>query len=300
VPTLIDAGETWSSPTYEVRDSAGALVSATVTATVTLPDGTVKSSPADFTVTNLATGQYAVDYLTSTTAALVGGHDVAMTATGGGLGSVVKKWSDAFTTIAPGGLLVSADDALTHLRASGVIKGAGDLDQLRWLCYLATQAVAGDLGRAVVRETVTEKHDGDVRALKLRRTPVRSITSVTENGTVLSATDGVDWTLDASPRTGLLWRGGTYAGEESTIEWACGRANITVVYVAGYSPTPAVVRHVALEAVARLWQTSQQAGHDLVDDVTADAAVFSAQMSLPGPDKAAYDNLRAGAGLGLA
>ena len=292
---LIDQGETWSSPTYEVKDSTGALTSSvTVTAAVTLPDGTAAAAP---TVNNTGTGTFAFDY---TTGAQVGQHDVVVTATGGALGSVVKKWTDSFTTIAPGGLLVSADDALTHLRASGVIKGAGDTDQLRWLCYLATQAVAGDLGRAVIRETVTEKHDGGGRALRLRRTPVRSITSVTENGVTLSATDGVDWTLDAQPRTGLLWRGGTTVGDGASVEWGCGRANITVVYVAGYAPTPAVVRHVALETVARLWQTSQQAGHDLVDDVSADAAVFSAQLAMTGPDKAAYDNLRAGAGLGLA
>lgn len=293
MPILIDQGETWSSPTYEVRDSTGALVAgATVTAAVTDPTG----SPSTPTPANPGTGLYTLDVLGSQT----GQYDVVVTATGGPLGSVVRKWTDSFTAIAPGGLLVSVDDALTHLRGRAAIKGAVDTDQLRWLCYLATQAVAGDLGRAVVRETVTEKHDGDVRALRLRRTPVRSITSVTENGVSLSATDGVDWTLDAQPRTGLLWRGSTTVSPESCVEWACGRANITVVYVAGYSPTPAVVRHVALETVARLWQTSQQAGHDLVDDVTADAAVFSAQLALPGPDKAAYDNLRAAAGLGLA
>ena len=61
MPTLVDLGETWSSPTYEVRDSTGALTSgATVTATVTVA-GTTSSA----TVTSTGTGTYAVDYLTS-------------------------------------------------------------------------------------------------------------------------------------------------------------------------------------------------------------------------------------------
>lgn len=296
MPTLIDAGETWSSPTYEVRDSAGALTSgATVTAAVTLPDGTTATP----TPTNTGTGTYALDYLTSTTAALVGAHDVVITATGGPLGSIVRKWSDTFETVAAGGLLFSADDLLAHLRRSKLITGAADMDHLRWIAYVATNAVSRDLGRAVVREVVTEKHDGGSGSVRLRRTPVRSVTSVKENGVTLSATDGVDWTLDAQPRTGLLHRGGTVVPDGSCVRWACGRANVEVGYVAGPVGSP-VVRWVGLEAGKSMWQNTQQAAHPLVDDVTADDAVFSASAELNRVDRDAYDSLRAAAGLGLA
>ena len=124
MPTLVDQGETWSSPTYEVRDSAGTLTSsATVTATATV-DGT--TSPV--TVTNSGTGTYTIDYPTGS---IEGQVSIVVSATGGALGSIVRRFEDTFTVVAPGALLVSADDALNHLRARKVITGAADVDQLR-------------------------------------------------------------------------------------------------------------------------------------------------------------------------
>lgn len=281
MPTLVDQGETWSSPTYEVRDSDGVLTSsATVTATATV-DGVTSAA----TITNTGTGTYAIDYPTGS---IEGPVTIVVSATGGALASVVRRFEDTFTVVAPGGLLVSADDALNHLRARKVIAGAADVDQLRWLCLVATDAVARDLGRAVVREVVVEKHSGGDYHLRLRRTPVRSVTSVVESGVTLSGGEDVDFTLDDNANTGLLYRGST----TSTSRWACGRRNITVTYVAGYARAPHVLRKVALDVVERAWQTSQQAAHVLVDDVTADGAVFAAVGTLTAPERGAYESLR--------
>lgn len=282
MPTLIDQGETWSSPTYEVRDSNGTLVAgATVTATATV-DGTTTATTIDST----GTGTYTIDY---PTAGVVGLVSIVVTATGGPLGSIIRRFESTFTVVPPGSLLVDADDALAHLRAQKVIKGAADVDQLRWYCLVATDAVARDLGRAVVREVVTEQHTGGRPSIRLRRTPVRSITSVTESGTALSATDGVDWVLDEDVEVGYLYRGSNTCASC----WAWGRKNITVTYVAGYVSPPHILRKVALDVVTRTWQTSQQARHELVDDVGADQAVFEAIGSLTSPDQAAYASLRA-------
>lgn len=291
MPTLIDAGETWSSPTYEVRDSAGALTSgATVTAAVTLPDG----STATPTPTNTGTGTYALDYLTSTTAALVGAHDVVITATGGPLGSIVRKWSDTFVVVPRGGLLVSADDALTHLRARSLVTAADDVDQLRWLCLVATDAIARDLDRAVVRETVTEKHTGGAWTIRLRRTPVAQVTAVAENGTALTGGEDVDWHVDDQPSTGLLHRGSPLAPRR----WACGR--VTVTYVAHLTPPPPILRSVALGVVEQMFQAGTTVPRSSFDQTITDAALYTTTGQLPPPERAAYEALRATSGLGIA
>lgn len=279
MPTLIDLGETWSSPTYVVRDANDTPVAgATVTATVTVGGSTTST-----TISGTGTGTYAIDYLT----AAEGTHDFVVTATGGPLGSIVRKWTDTIEVVAPGASIVSADDALAHLRAAGVISGAADMDHLRWLCLVASRAVARDLGRAVGRETVTaEPHSGGAGWLRLRRTPVQSVTTVVEDGVTLASTD---YTLDDA-EGGLLWRGGPSEAKS----WAWGRRNVTVTYVAGMTTVDAVLRYVALTVVERLWQTTQQAAHDLVGDVEADAAVFAAVAGqLTGPQQDAYDSFRA-------
>lgn len=286
MPTLVDLGETWSSPTYEVRDTTGALVAgATVTATLTKPTGVTSTPSPSLT----GTGTYGLDLLTD----VEGTHLVTVTATGGPLGSIVRSWSDTYEVVRPGTAVVSADEVAQHLRATGQITGAADREQLRWVALVASRAVARDLRRALVREVVTnEAHSGGERHLKLRRTPVQSVTQVTESGVVLSATDGVDWTLDENTRTGLLWRGGTY---DECGRWAGGRKNVFVSYVAGFGSLDPVIRFVVLTVAGRLWETTQQAGHPgLADDLGADAAVFAVTTSgLTPVQQSAYDSFRA-------
>src|SRR5215470_3415953 len=176
---IVDLGETYSSPNYEVRDASGVLQDAgTVTAVVTLPDATT-SSP---TVTHASTGTYNFDYLTT----LAGRHEVVVTATGGILGTLTRKWADVFDVDSETPVLVSVDEAIAHLRATGIITTAADREQLRWLCSAATDAVERDIGRAITRRTVTELYDGAVCELIMLTTPIISITTVVESGTTLS------------------------------------------------------------------------------------------------------------------
>ncbi len=249
---IVDLGETWSSPPYEVRDAAFVLAAgSTVTGVITLPDGATTAA----TVLNPSTGVYTVDY----PSVQAGCHDVLISATGGVLGTLLRRWRDTFT-VEDARSVVSLEDAIQHLRAGGVT-GAADREQVRWLCLVATSAIESDLGRTIVRRSVTETFDGGASAILLRSTPLISVTAVVENGAALSAGD---YTADTC--AGIVYRG----GQQSPRCWAWGRQNVAVTIVAGYTAAPPVVRKVALNGVQRMWQMSQQMPHPSMDDYGAE------------------------------
>lgn len=266
---IVDLGETFSSDMFEVRDSAGALANAgTVTATITLPDGTT-TSPA---VANPAIGKYTFDYLT----VQAGLHRYLVHATGGVLGSLVRRWSDSFdvTDAVP---LISVREALAHLRATGVITGSADLEQLRVLCLVATSSVERDLNRVLVRRTLTKQWTVGPQPVSLRM-PVASITSVTIDGG--AAIDATGYRVDEH---GLLW---------SRYGWGSGYwpGMATVTYVAGDASPDPVARQAAKNLIQSMWQASQQAPHPFVDESSAEAFAATA---LPGLSQIpGYDSLR--------
>lgn len=242
---MIDVGETWSSPVYEVTDSDGVLTNAgTVTYVITLPNGTALPSAS---AANPATGQYTVDYLTT----VEGTHGIVVTATGGVLGALTRRWSDSFTVEAYRGF-ISADDALSFMRAQRLITRAPDRETVREFCHRACSAIEDDLGQVVARRTVVEEHES-CSVLVLRHHPAISITSIDVDGTA-SAAD----TYRLSTSTGLVQ---SLNGWTRT-SWGV----VTVTYVAGMLVVPPPIRDVALHVVARMWQTSQQMPHTSLDD----------------------------------
>lgn len=257
-------------------ESGGVLVNATTaTLTITRPDGTTATPtvPAPGT-----TGKYAVDFAT-----VVGGP--TGTYRGAWLftlaGGITSAYQESFEVSAS---VVTLDEVLAHLRAAKLLTKADDLDQLEWLAAVATDAIERDLGRPLLSKTVTEKYDGGEPELNLRTTPVLSVTTVTEGAATVTA---AGYVLDQN--AGILCRGTT----SGLWRWQRGRQNITVTYVAGFLDPPAVACKVALTAIERMWQTSQQAGHPLLDDVTAEAAVFTAYGTLTPIEQAGYNALRA-------
>lgn len=252
---IVDLGESWSSPTYEVRDPDDVPTAATVTAVITLPDGTLATP----TPVNPALGDYTVDYLS----AQPGLHQVLVSATGGMLGNLVRRWQDTFTVEAAR-TMVSVEQALQHLRGTNTITEADELEQLRWLVVVATDAVERACSRTMVRRTLVEQYDGGRDHVRLRKGPVQSITSVTEHGQPVPSTD---WLLDT--RHDRLYRGSTYG----TYCWSAGILNVAVTYVAGYTTPPVIARKVCLNGIQRMWQQSQQAPMPYLDDNAADAAI---------------------------
>jgi hypothetical protein len=241
---------------------------------ITKPDGTAGIAP---TVQHGVTGEYYVVYPTLA----AGLHRELWTAIVGGVTITLPRVFTVEDPLNPP--FIGTDEALAHLRASGVISGPVDLEQLRWLCMVASDAVERDLGVTISRRTVTETYNGGQDSLWLRSTPVISITSVTEAGTLLSA---ADWILNAT--AGRVYRGGS----TSPRCFLPGRQNVTVVYVVGFTDPPRVARKVALNGVERMWQSSQQTAHPLLDDVSASAAVFAAAGTLTPLEFGAYNSLR--------
>jgi hypothetical protein len=276
----VDLGQTFRYRHTVLVGSSPADAGSSNIIRITRPDGTVDTQ----TIVHSGVGLYDIAYLT----VAAGWHVISGDFTGGVLGAEHDVWEDGFTVEEPARFFVGVDEAVAHLRAAGVIVGADDREQLRWLCLAACEAVERDLGRAISRRVVTgERHDGGDNAVFLRWTPVIAVTQVVESGTTLTGGSDVDWVLDGS--TGLLYRGSTtWQGC-----WAAGRRNITAAYVAGYTIPPRPARKVALSAVEQAWQTSQQLPRGSFDADTIDAAVFAGAAQLTPWERSAYEGLRA-------
>jgi hypothetical protein len=260
--------------TYAVKNDVGVLTNpATATLVITQPDGTIAAGTT-VTLPPAVTGQLLYDFAY----AQFGKHDVRWSTT-----VPTTAEDDVFVVERPGSLFVSVDEAVAHLRASGVLTSDADREQLQWLCMVACDAVERDLGRTIARRTVTETYDGGRWKINLRSTPVISITTVTESGTALSAGDYV-----VNTSTGQLARGSTL----SPSWFASGWQNIVVTYVAGYADPPKIVRKVALNGVQRMWQESQVASHPLLDEA-GELAVAVAAGALTPLELGAYNSLRA-------
>lgn len=117
----------------------------------------------------------------------------------------------------------------------------------------ASEAIEDYVG-AVVNRAVTETFDGGTDQILLSKTPVVSVTSVTDNGTVLAATS-----YKASA-AGVLSR---VAGQGRT-PFQPGVQSLVVVYVAGRAADTASVprrmKMAALIIIQHLWETQRPAG----------------------------------------
>ena len=268
-----------------LTNAAGVAADADSTPTyaIALPDGTPGISPA---VQHGVTGEYYVVYPTVQT----GLHQELWSAIVGGVTVVIRR---NFTVEQVANSFIDTEEALAHLRASGVIVSGPDLEELRWICSVACDAVERDRGLVFARRTVIDTFDGGRAELKLRKRPPRpgdggtiTMTSLTESGTTL--TEGTDFVVRRNRWT--IARGTT----TSRRCWARGVENIAVTYVVSCNPIPIIARFVALDVILRVWQVTQQMPHPALDDVSTDFAVFAATASLTTPQKDAYDALTPG------
>jgi len=239
----LDLNDT-ATPFIEITDpTTGLLADATgVTVVITAPDGTT-SSPA---VTHPSLGRYQ----TTVTPTQVGRYTIVWTATGTNAG----VFSDVFTVedVAPATLgVVSLDDARRFLGLTD--RDAARDEFLRDLIDEATDAVEAYTRRIWRQQTVTEKHDGGTRSLRLRRFPVTSVTTVVEFSTTTTA-----YVFDQ--HTGVIHRGSTYSG--GGYNWQPGVQNVTVTYVAGPTTVPPRVRGAVLEALREIYN-AQRGGSGL-------------------------------------
>jgi hypothetical protein len=280
VSAPVELGETYQYR-QTVTDSTGTPVTATVTATITLPDGSLVSA----NVQNTGVGIYDIDYPT----VQAGRHVISGSATGGSLGSTVEKFDDVFHVEQPGRMLVSYDEAVSQLRASAVITSVADREQLRWLVVAASDAVERALGVALCRRTVTETLDGGYSALRLSVRPLPhpdgfiTVTSVVESGGP-ALVAGTGYVLDRQTWT-LLRGNGSYSAW-----WLRGYGNVAVTYDVGCTVVPPVIRSVTLASVEAMWQSSQQAAHPMLEP-GADLVVGDQLRAMSEPERMAWSNL---------
>ena len=159
-----------------ITDAAGAPANATtVVATITLPDGST-STPS---VTNSGTGLYDVSYTPSTS----GRHLIRWVATG----TNASAYQDDFTVRDGTHLsIVGLDEVKSHLNIPSTNT---DLDEeLRRFVDAASDLAENYVGCVLGRQTFTDEYyDGNVDIIRLRNPRALSITSVYENGTLLSS-----------------------------------------------------------------------------------------------------------------
>lgn len=229
MPSTYDLGDVVALA-VEIRDAAGDLANATAVAlTVTLPDGTT-AAPV---TANPSTGRYTASY----TPAVAGRFTVRWVATG----TNASAYTDTFTVIDPAELgLVGLDDIKRHLN----ITATSSDEELRQTLLAATSAAEDYLRRPLRRQSLTQSFytpTGNGRGLVLSRTDISAISSVTEDGETLTASD-----YDADLNAGVVWRADCRSWRYPT----------TVEYVTKGIDSPAL-RQAVLELARHLWETQR-------------------------------------------
>jgi hypothetical protein len=242
-PPVISAGGMYMVA-FDVLDATGALAhAATVTLTITLPDGTT-ATPV---ITDAAvSGQYRLSYQTT-----IPGRYTAHAATTG----PVTSWDDEFDAAAtPWPAMVSLADAKTQLNIPLTDHDSDDL--LRDYIAGVTGALEEYKHEVIVRRTVTSRLDlsrlgwygyasGGLRRQQfwLRSAPVISLTSmVSWDGTftwdvtqMAVNPSGAVYVMNGPPVTGI----------------------VDVAYLAGLAVIPARYKRGALIMLQHLWETQR-------------------------------------------
>jgi uncharacterized phiE125 gp8 family phage protein len=207
-----------------VRDSSDTPTNAaTISCTVTLPDGTLSvSSP-----TPSPTGTYSVDFVTTQ----AGHHQVRWVSTGPSVAH-----TDVFDV---SGAVFRSLVSLESARRKCNITGTERDDDLRELMEAATEIVEDHTGRTVVPRTYSEIVRGNGSTVVLSHTPVVSVASVTSlDGT--TTWDPSELVVDANS-------GVAYATSTAL------HGPMVVTYSAGAGQIPNRYRRAALIIVEHLF-----------------------------------------------
>lgn len=140
-----------------------------------------------------------------------------------------------FGEVVPNSQVVSLAEVRAHLNITTKTNDS----ELIALVGAAVEVIGDYVGTPLVPTSVTETLPRG-STLILGSSNVRSLTSVTQDGTAVTA-----YTLAPG---GLLTTTNGYYGYGGTV---------TVTYVAGFARLPAAVRHAVLIVVGRLWETQR-------------------------------------------
>lgn len=238
---MLDVGDThrlrWVS-----RDAGGNPVQpATVTLTITLPDGTTDTP----SVAPAADGIHTYDYVVTQ----YGRHVVRWVAT-----DPDDAFMDVFSAADPDWpVLVGLDEVRRHLRYRD--DDHSDDEELRAFIASAS-AVVEDITGTVGRRTVVETNSGGDWYIVLSRSPVVEVTKVVVDGQEIDLGD-CTW----SPSGLLARRSG---------RWPGGLHNVEVTYVAGRKAVPPNVHNGVLELIRINWRPQQGGNYSPFDGGNTD------------------------------
>jgi len=227
----------------KITDANGNLANATVvTCTITLPDG----SSATPTVTNTQTGIYDTDY----TPTMYGRYAVRWVATG----TNASAYADEFTVRDFTDLgIVSLDEVKAHLNIPAT--NTNNDEEIRRFMDAAQDLAENYVGCVLGRKTFSsEKYDGNTDILRIRNPRVISVTSVYENGVLLT---NADYMVDPTGQRLYRLASGTLNVPNWYGVWAPGVQNIVVTYVSGFVIPPPSAKQGVLEIIRHLWQTQR-------------------------------------------
>ena len=252
--------------TWNTVDSSGAAVNpGTVTLNITQPDATTSS----VTTATSTTGTYTASF----TPTQVGRHILAWAATG----SYPQAFSDVFEVRDINDIgIVGYDEALEFLNIPTV---NANENEIRRFIDASTDLAENYVGQVLGRRTFTnELYDGGTEFIRIRNPKAISITSVTENGLAVSASNYVlDYTGQRLYRIGS----GTLYATNSYGYWTQGMNNVSITYVAGYVNPPMSAKQGVLEIIRHLWQTQRGAINVMSRTNSGDELYSTPTYSLP-------------------
>ena len=252
--------------TWNTVDSSGAAVNpGTVTLSITLPDATTVS----VTTATSTTGTYTASYLPTQ----VGRHILAWSATG----SYPQAFSDIFEVRDINDIgIVGYDEVLEFLN---IPTASANENEVRRFIDASTDLAETYVGQVLGRRTFTnELYDGGTEFIRIRNPKAISITSVTENGLAVSASNYVlDYTGQRLYRIGS----GTLYATNSYGYWTQGMNNVSITYVAGYVNPPMSAKQGVLEIIRHLWQTQRGSINVMSRTNSGDELYSTPTYSLP-------------------
>lgn len=252
--------------TWNTVDSTGAAVNpGTVTLNITLPDATNVS----VTTATSTTGTYTASYLPTQ----VGRHIIAWAATG----AYPQAYSDIFEVRDINDIgICGYDEVLEYLN---IPSASANENEVRRYIDAATDLAETYVGQVLGRRTFTDElYDGGTEFIRIRNPKAISITSVYENGALVSASNYVlDYTGQRLYRIGS----GTLYATNSYGYWTQGMNNVKITYVAGYVNPPMSAKQGVLEIIRHLWQTQRGAINVMGRTQTGDELYSGSTYSLP-------------------